>query len=114
MPFLVRFEFSREENDESTFERYDRLDCNIYRHPDLQGPSEERFTVLYDIDALAVVLHKIGLWRVAIRFEENYATLKPEKIMDSLQEHARDRLSHYMGKDYTDAVLACLRRSLLE
>jgi len=36
-----------------------------------------------------------------------------EQIMHSLQEHARDRLPHYMGVDYTDAVLACMDGSLL-
>lgn len=109
--YLVGFEFSRDENDRSTTEQDDKLERNIYRHPDRQGPPEQRFSIIHDIYALGVVLLEIGLWRPAIRFE-NFSNMTPDERKDSLVEHARYRLPHYMGFAYTDAVVACLLGSL--
>ena len=108
--YLVGFEFSRDENDRSTTERDDKLERNIYRHPDRQGPPEERFNIIHDIYALGVVLLEIGLWKSAIGFE-NFSDLNADKIKDRLEEHARFRLPHYMGTTYTNLVLACLEGS---
>ncbi len=112
-PLLVGFEFSRLEKDRSTTEQDGRLDRNIYRHPDRQGLPEDRFNSLHDIYALGVVLLEIGLWRLAAGFENGFSRMEAHSIMQSLQEHARDRLPHYMGVEYTEAVLACLECSLL-
>lgn len=112
-PLLVGFEYSRSERDTSSTEYDDKLERNIYRHPDRQGLPEDRFNALYDIYSLGVVLLEIGLWRVAAQFEKNYEEIDPKARMDSLQEHAKDRLPHYMGVDYKDAVLACLSCTLL-
>jgi hypothetical protein len=111
-PLLVGFEFSRDEKDRSTTEQDDRLERNIYRHPDRQGPPEKRFNALHDIYSLGVVLLEIGLWRLAALFEEDYKDMEAEDIMRSLMEHATDRLPHYMGSGYTSAVLACMDGSL--
>lgn len=111
-PYLVGFEFSRDERDRSTTDQDDQLDRNIYRHPDRQGPPEKRFSAMHDHYALGVVLLEIGLWRPVLGFEEDYDEMSPDEIMLSLQEHAKDRLPHYMGLDYTEAVLACLNGSL--
>ncbi|KAF1830817.1 hypothetical protein BDW02DRAFT_582587 [Decorospora gaudefroyi] len=112
-PLLVGFEFSRDEKDRSTMERDDRLDRNIYRHPDRQGEPEKRFNALHDIYSLGVVLLELGLWRVAVGFEQEYQSMEAEQIMHSLVEHSQDRLPHYMGEEYTGAVLACLSGSLV-
>ena len=114
-PFIVGFEFSREENDRSTTEQDGRLERNIYRHPDRQGAPDDsaRFTALHDIYALGVVMLEIGLWRPAYGFED-YSDADPDSIMRSLQDHARDRLPHYMGEAYTNAVLKCLEQTLVE
>ena len=113
-PCLIGFEFAREENDRSTTEYDDMLSCNIYRHPDRQGPPEERFSQLHDIYSLGVVLLEIGLWRPAISFEHSYGDMGPAEISESLKEHARDRLPHYMGSEYAEAVDRCLSGELLD
>jgi hypothetical protein len=74
-PFVVGFEFSREESDRSTTEQDDKLERNIYRHPDRQGPPEARFNMLHDIYSLGVVLLEIGLSRPAKNFESDYAEM---------------------------------------
>jgi hypothetical protein len=111
---LVGFEFSREESDRSATEQDDRLERNIYRYPDRQGPPEGRFNVLHDIYSLGVVMLEIGLWHVAKNFERDYVDMEPELIAKSLQEHAEDRLPHYMGTEYKAAVMACLQGTLIK
>jgi serine/threonine protein kinase len=112
-PYLVGFEFSRDENDRSTTEHDDILARNIYRHPDRHGPPEERFTVLHDIYALGVTLLEIGLWRPILGFDKNFGQKTPAEIKLCLESHARERLPHYMGTGYTTAVLHCLQGTLI-
>lgn len=114
-PYLIGFEFSRMGNDRSTTDHDDLLERNIYRHPDRQGPPNEsqRFTVLHDIYALGVVLLEIGLWRAVIGFDD-YEDIEAEAIMLDIQKHAKDRLPHYVGLDYEEAVSACLKGTLIE
>ena len=113
-PYLVGFEFSRDERDRSTTEHDDILVRNIYRHPDRHGPPEERFTVLHDIYALGVTLLEIGLWRPILGFDKNFGQKTPAEIKACLESHARERLPHYMGTDYTTAVLHCLQGTLID
>jgi len=106
--YLVGFEFSRDENDTSTTEQDDVLERNIYRHPDRQGPPDTRFSILHDVYAIGVVLLEIGLWRPVVEFDSNFPDMGPDDVRQTLETHARLRLPHYMGKAYTEAVLACL------
>lgn len=112
-PHLVGFEFSREENDRSTTEKDDSLACNIYRHPDRWGPPEERFGVLHDIYALGVVLLEIGIWRPVLGFDKHFDEMEPDEVKKCLELHAKERLPHYMGVEYTRAVLTCLGGELV-
>ena len=112
-PFLVGFEFSRAEKDISTTDQDDSLARNIYRHPDKQGPPEERFNVLYYIYALGSVLLEIGIWRPLLGFDKGFDKMKPEEVKTCLEAHAKERLPHYMGVDYTEAVTSCLQGALL-
>ena len=114
-PYLVGFEFSRDVLDRSNIEQDGLLKHNIYRHPDRQGlPSDEKdidrpFNLLYDIYALGVVLLEVGLWRGAMGYENWNPMMPADEIQQSLEEHARQRLPHYMGQAYTDMVVACLQ-----
>ena len=55
------------------------------------------------------MLLEVGLWRAAIGYE-NWDLMTPaDEIQQSLEEHARQRLPHYMGQAYTDLVVACLQ-----
>ncbi|OCL02570.1 hypothetical protein AOQ84DRAFT_357323 [Glonium stellatum] len=112
-PYLVGFEFSRDVTDSSTVEHDGLLERNIYRHPDRQGPPEDapgnRFNVLHDIYALGVVLLEIGLWKPVVGYEEWRDFRDADERKSMLEEHAGERLPHYMGRVYTDAVSACLK-----
>ncbi|KIN00702.1 hypothetical protein OIDMADRAFT_29778 [Oidiodendron maius Zn] len=113
-PYLVGFEFSRDEKDRSTTEQDDILARNIFRHPDRHGPPEERFTSIHDIYALGVTLLEIGVWRPVLEFDRSFGQKTPAEIKLCLESHARERLPHYMGTAYMTAVLHCLQGSLLE
>lgn len=108
-PYLVGFEFSRLASDRSTDEVDDILSRNLYRSPGRWGPPEESFTVLDDIYALGVTLLEIGIWRPLIMFQENFADMSADDVKRCLIQHAEHRLPHYMGEDYTQAVLKCLK-----
>jgi hypothetical protein len=58
--------------------------------------------------AIGVVLLEIGLWRPVVEFDPNFPDMGPDDVRQTLETHARLRLPHYMGKAYTEAVLACL------
>lgn len=113
-PHLVGFEFSRDENDRSTTEKDDSLACNIYRHPDRWGPPEERFGVLHDIYSLGVVLLEIGIWRPLLGFDKHFDEMNSDEVKNCLELHAKERLPHYMGVEYTRAVLTCLGGELVQ
>jgi len=116
-PYLVGFEFSRDILDRSNTEQDGLPQRNIYRHPDRQGlPTDEKdpdrpFTLLHDIYALGVVLLEVGLWRAAMGYEKWDPATPADEIRRALEEHAKQRLPHYMGQDYTDMVVACLQGS---
>jgi serine/threonine protein kinase len=110
-PYLVGFEFSRGEGDQSTVDNDDSLNSNLYRHPRRQGLPDERFSILHDIYALGAVLLEIGVWRPLGGFGD-FSAMSPDSIKDALIENGDQRLPHYMGRSYTDAVVACLEGSL--
>jgi hypothetical protein len=117
-PYLVGFEFSRDVTDSSTVERDRLLERNIYRHPDRQGPPEDapgnRFNILHDIYALGVVLLEVGLWRPVMGYEEWRDCRGADERKSMLEEHAEERLPHYMGRRYTNAVSACLKGEIAD
>jgi hypothetical protein len=108
-PYLAGFEFSRLAGDRSTTETDDILSRNLYRSPSRWGAPEESFSVLDDIYALGVTLLEIGIWRPLIKFQANFADKSPDEVKACLIEHATYRVPHYMGVEYTHAVLKCLK-----
>ncbi|OTA53988.1 hypothetical protein K449DRAFT_454634 [Hypoxylon sp. EC38] len=108
--FLQQFDYARPKQEPSIGRYVDDIQYNVYRHPDRQGPSRQGHTKLHDIYSLGVVLLEIGLW------EDVCITSGVKKIKDltvtqmvhNLHDAAKKRLPHYMGRDYQEAVLACL------
>ena len=65
-PYLSNFEYSRQEAVQSTLTWEDKIENNVYRHPDRQGPPDFSFSKVHDVYALGVVLLEIGIWQSAM------------------------------------------------
>lgn len=114
-PYLCGFEYARPDEAISGQVVEPRgPHWNLYRHPARQGLPTEAFKRIHDIYALGVLLLEIGLWQVApdLFAGTNTSSLPPSAIKTNLVRNARERLGHFMGRKYRDAVLLCLESSL--
>jgi hypothetical protein len=114
-PYLCGFEYARPNREISNEVVKPRgLHWDLYRHPARQGLPTEAFGRIHDIYAFGVLLLEVGLWQVApdlfVKGETN--NLNPSAIKARLVKNAWERLGHFMGQKYCDAVLLCLESSL--
>ena len=122
-PYLVNFEYSRQEKANTLMAPIDSLEKALYCHPD-RNPPIVPFSRIHDIYALGVVLLEIGLWSTASSIYDQYRSRMTEagkaqrhssrQIKALFVDAAKNRLSHHMGPAYTTAVLKCLRDDLEE
>lgn len=122
-PYLVNFEYSRQEKANTLMASIDNLEKSLYCHPD-RNPPIVPFSRIHDIYALGVVLLEIGLWCTALDIYNQYRSRMTEtakaqrhssrQVKALLVDAAKNRLSHHMGPAYTTAVLKCLRDDLEE
>ena len=120
-PYLTEFEYSRPDSGLTALEVTPfEIDHDVYRHPLRHGlPTPERFTRIFDIYSLGVVLLEIGLWKTAkemygeLRDKKSGGTVTPPTITGNdikgyFELNAREGLKHRMGRAYQEAVLTCL------
>ena len=118
-PYLIGFEYSRLETDESESTWDDDAGKNFYRHPERQGPPLVTFTKRHDIYALGLVLLEIGLWRTLSdiwedsrdRIQKRTGKIPPLNRwlnVEYFMEAAKHNLAHTMGEAYAKAVMTCL------
>ncbi|KAH8889471.1 hypothetical protein GQ53DRAFT_825359 [Thozetella sp. PMI_491] len=125
-PYLIGFKHSRlDVAGEQTENINKKPDYKYYRHPkamsvpvaDLKQPlgGPGRYSKLYDIYSLGVVLLEIGLFVPAGRIVGKHLEAKDqtsEETLKVLVEKATPDLRFAMGDAYADAALACLDGSL--
>ena len=111
MPFLRGFDFARPNLGPSIGLAVDDPAFNVYRHPDRQGPARQGHRKIHDLYSLGVVLLEIGLWEYACRTAgvKRIPNLTVSQMQRNLVKAAEVRLSHHVGADYQEAVLACLQ-----
>ncbi|KAL8818475.1 MAG: hypothetical protein Q9191_007935 [Dirinaria sp. TL-2023a] len=122
-PYLINFEYSRQEKANTVLASIENLEQSLYCHPQ-RNPPAYPFTKIHDIYALGVVLLEIGLWCTALSIYDQYRArmtetakaqqLTSRQIKAIMVDAAKNRLSHHMGPAYTTAVLKCLRDELEE
>ncbi|CAM1504897.1 Fc.00g024880.m01.CDS01 [Cosmosporella sp. VM-42] len=126
LPYLIGFEYSRPDVlGEQTENVDEKPDHKYYRHPkalavpiaDLKQPlgGPGRYSKVYDIYSMGVVLLEIGLFATADRIVREHLESNdqaPEEIRKVLVEKAIPDLRFAMGDVYADAALACLDGSL--
>ena len=115
--YLCGFEYARPALDDTIYSDHGGskgVHWNIYRHPDRQGLPTEGFRKIHDIYAFGVLLLELGLWKLAPELLDRDPTTKvtPKVIHKALVKNAREKLGHFMGQKYQDAVLLCLESSL--
>ena len=120
-PYLVNFEYSRQEKANTVLSHIEDLEKSLYCHPD-RNPPVIPFSKIHDLYALGVVLLEIGLWCTALSIYKQYWSrmtetakaqpLSARQIKAIMIDAAKHRLSHHMGPAYTSAVLRCLRDEL--
>ncbi|PWW74304.1 hypothetical protein C7212DRAFT_365307 [Tuber magnatum] len=113
-PYLCGFEYARRGGEVSN-EVIERrgIHWDLYRHPARQGLPTEAFGKIHDIYAFGVFLLELGLWQPASKLLDPAVKTIPSIIQQVLVKNARDRLGHFMGQKYRDAVLLCLESALV-
>jgi hypothetical protein len=111
-PYLVGFEYAREDAGFSDNPVHPDIATDIYRHPQTWGKPTTNFQKMHDIYSLGVVLLEIGMWEPA-------ETLEKTKFSDLLyndrfdvqkmfQKEAARRLPFGLGSAYAKVVRKCL------
>tara|TARA_R110002060_G_scaffold2190_3_gene3872 strand:- start:792 stop:2429 length:1638 start_codon:yes stop_codon:yes gene_type:complete len=123
LPYLVGFEYSRPDaHGEQTENIVDEEDHKYHRHPrahavpiaDLQQPlgGAGRYSKVYDIYSLGVILMEVGLFRSAKDIVEesigSRADPTRDEIRDVLVRRAIPKLQFAMGEIYAKATSICL------
>jgi hypothetical protein len=109
-PFLGGFEFARPDSDPSIGQSADDVAFNVYRHPARQGDTRKGHRKIHDIYSLGVVLLEIGLWQSGFDIvnSRGQGAFSAQVMQQKLQIAAAERLSHYAGRSYEEAVDVCL------
>lgn len=123
LPYLVGFEYSRPDApDERTEDIVDGDEYVYYRHPnahfvpvaDLQQPlgGAGRYSKLYDIYSLGVILIELGLFKSTRSIVRSYTGSKAEVSGEGIRKVLLDEgiadLRFYMGDVYANAARVCL------
>ncbi|SPO05337.1 uncharacterized protein DNG_08024 [Cephalotrichum gorgonifer] len=126
LPYLIGFEYSRPDiSGEQTENVHEKCHHKYYRHPnakavptaDLKQPlgGPGRFSKVYDVYSLGVVLLEIGLFVTAKRIVDRHLKTDDQDtkhIRSVFVEKVVPDLRFSMGDDYADAALTCLDGSL--
>ena len=121
-PYLIGFDISRPNQlEESLGKPLSQSRDDIYLHPLYKGATQHSFQPSFDLYSLGIVLYEIGLWR-CIRLASRAApgisiprpipahNLDPLYIDLLMKDEKVGELKKYMGRNYRDAVMVCLRR----
>jgi serine/threonine protein kinase len=123
LPYLVGFEYSRPDTPgERTEDIVDKDEYVYYRHPDahfvpvadLEQPlgGAGRYSKVYDIYSLGVILVELGLFKSARSIVRSYtgsrAAITGEGIRKALLDEGMADLKFHMGEVYANAARVCL------
>lgn len=110
-PYLVGFEYSRPDKPDESSEKLEQSTrFNLYRHPLSQGSPNETYRKLFDYYSFGVMLLEIGMWRSVWKLWRE--GVSADAFKNELIATASGKLPHFMGVEYAEATLKCLRGDL--
>lgn len=111
-PYLVGFEYAREDAGFSDNPVHPDITTDIYRHPQTWGKPTTNFQKMHDIYSLGVVLLEIGLWQPVASLEKtqfrDLVYSDRFDVQELFQTEAARRLPFGLGSAYADVVRKCL------
>ncbi|KAK1831487.1 hypothetical protein QBC39DRAFT_351436 [Podospora conica] len=111
-PYLVGFEYAREDAGFSDNPVYPDIATDIYRHPQTWGKPTTNFQKMHDIYSLGVVLLEIGLWQPVAALERtqfrDLVYSDRFAVQELFQTEAARRLPFGLGSAYAEVVRKCL------
>lgn len=111
-PYLVGFEYAREDAGFSDNPVYTDIATDIYRHPQTWGKPTTNFQKMHDIYSLGVVLLEIGLWQPVAALEKtqfrDLVYADRFDVQELFQTEAARRLPFGLGSAYAEVVRKCL------
>lgn len=110
-PWLVGFEYAREDPGFSETPGMPGLATNLYRHPDQWGQPTRRFRKSHDIYSLGVILPEIGLWMPVSKLKSDERFFQHSKRYETKEyfiKTAKESLPFRVGMAYTEIVIKCL------
>lgn len=111
-PYLVGFEYAREDAGFSDNPVYPDIATDIYRHPQTWGKPTTNFQKMHDIYSLGVVLLEIGLWQPVAALEKtqfrDLVYSDRFDVQELFQTEAARRLPFGLGSAYAEVVRKCL------
>lgn len=111
-PYLVGFEYAREDAGFSDNPVYPDIATDIYRHPQTWGKPTTNFQKMHDIYSLGVVLLEIGLWQPVAALEKtqfrDLVYSDRFDVQELFQTEAARRLPFGLGSAYAKVVRKCL------
>ncbi|KAG9228130.1 hypothetical protein BJ875DRAFT_528614 [Amylocarpus encephaloides] len=117
-PWIMGFEYAREDPGLSEDNRIIDARQEIYRHPEQWGQPTRRFHKIHDIYSLGVVMLEIGLWKPAEDLEKDgFRLVRPAESTDvkrMFEKQARDKLPFLTGHLYASVVVKCLTGNILD
>lgn len=111
-PYLVGFEYAREDAGFSDNPVNPDIATDIYRHPQTWGKPTTNFQKMHDIYSLGVVLLEIGLWQPVAALEKaqfrDLVYSDRFDVQELFQTEAARRLPFGLGSAYAEVVRKCL------
>jgi len=110
-PFLVGFEYSREESHRAEDAAYSETmtmetEMAFYRHPSSQGSSRSKYKKLYDIYSLGLVLLDIALWKSTAAVCRNAAPREIRRTV--IERYLSGDVAYRAGNIYQEVIKTCL------
>ncbi|CAM1506016.1 Fc.00g056570.m01.CDS01 [Cosmosporella sp. VM-42] len=116
-PFVVGFEFSRQDTEESNVDAAKtqaKVERNLYRHPDYIGNESTRYMTQYDIYSFGLVLIEIAFWQLLKDVcphgqSKSFGKEEAQDVQEWASQIVESHFAFRVGTVYANVVSWCLK-----